>query len=202
MARDYAALLADTPCWGPHTQRVYDQVGVPAQDAALQSRDELIALCEFIEAHDVRSYLEIGVWTGRLVTALQELFDFDLVAACDLGVVEQIGLPLRLPFGTRFLRANSHSDAYVEWRAGLGHIDLVLIDGDHSYEGVRRDWEINRLFPHRFIAFHDITGLDPSCRGVKQLWDELPGDKLELVRPHSELGLSSSRMGIGIVAAG
>jgi len=201
MPRDYARLLADTPCWSRRTQEIYDQIGVPAQDVALQSRDELIALCEFIETHQVRSYLEIGVWTGRVVTALQEIFDFDLVAACDIGFVEQIGLPLRLPFGTRFLRANSHSDAFVEWRAELGHVDLVLIDGDHSYEGVRRDWQINSHFSHRFMAFHDITGVDPTCVGVKQLWEELPGDKLELVRPHRELGLSYSRMGIGIVAS-
>ncbi|PIE17877.1 MAG: hypothetical protein CSA66_05325 [Proteobacteria bacterium] len=201
MGRDYAALLTDTPCWSQRTQHIYDQTGVPLHDVALQAREELVALCEFIAAHDVRSYLEIGVWTGRVVTALHELFDFDLVAACDLGLPERLGLPLRLPFGTRFFRGDSHGDAFVQWRAELGHVDLVFIDGDHSYDGVRRDWEINRRFPHRFLAFHDITGVDRTCRGVKRLWEELPGDKVEILRPNRALSLPFSTMGIGIIAA-
>ncbi len=201
MAPDFAALLAATPCWSRRTQQIYDQVGVPAHDVALQSRDELIGLCEFIAAHRIRSYLEIGVWTGRLITALHELFDFDRVAACDIGAVETLGLNIRLPFGTNFFRGDSHSDDYLHWRAALGPIDLVMIDADHSYDAVRRDFELNRIFPHRFIALHDITGVDPHCVGVKRLWDEIRGDKYEIIRPNRELTLPYSTMGIGIVAS-
>jgi len=84
-------------------------------------------------------------------------------------------------------------------RAGLGQIDLVLIDANHAYHAVRRDLERNRLFPHRFLALHDICGARASTRGVRRLWHELDhGRKLEIVRPHRELGLEHSLMGLGI----
>jgi len=51
-----------------------------------------------------------------------------------------------------------------------GPFDLVLIDGDHSREAVRRDWETVR--PHaRAVAFHDIV--DAYCPGVRETWQEL-----------------------------
>lgn len=176
---------------------MYRALEVPLDDCILQNREELIGLCEHIAAQGIRRYLEIGIWTGRLISTLHRLFDFDVVAAADLGVAEGLGLPLRLPFGATFFRGDSTSTAYRQWRSGLGPLDLVLIDGDHSYAGVRRDFEINRAFPSRWLAFHDILGGEPSTEGVGIFWRELAGDKIEIVRPHLELGRRST-MGIGL----
>jgi hypothetical protein len=195
--RDFAAELAHVPCW--NRQAEFNRIrrgGSPDVDVALQNRAELVRLCEWIEAMGVRSYLEVGVWTGRLLTALHGLFRFERVAACDLGWAEARGLRIQLPPEAELLRASSRSPEYVAWRERLGPIDLVLIDGDHRYEAVRADFEVNRALPHRFLAFHDVANTHPSERGVKQLWEELPGPhKLELVRP---LPVSRWRMGIGI----
>lgn len=199
MGRDFRRLLQGVPCWNRRTQAIYEQHGVPLHGVVLQSRAELALLCELIEREGVRSYLEIGVWTGRLVTALHELFDFDRVAAADIGVVESLGLPLRLPFGVDFFHGDSHSAAFVAWRRALGPVDLVLIDGDHRYDAVRADWELARRSPCRLIAFHDIVGDDPGSAGVRRLWRELEGDKIELVAPNDELGQRESTMGIGVV---
>lgn len=193
--RDFAREIDGERCWDQKAEFHWRTRGVPAVDGVLQNRAELVLLCEWIAAANVRRYLEIGIWTGRLLSLLQRLFQFDTVAACDLGSARALGLPLHLPAGTDLLEASSHSPAYLAWRARHGAFDLVLIDGDHSYDGVRRDFDINRMLPHRFLAFHDIANTHPRVEGVKRLWEELPGHKLELVRP---LPVSRWSMGIGI----
>ena len=200
--RDLRAALAGTKCWDLQTQALYEQHGEALEDCALQNREELLGLCEFIRARGIRSYLEIGVWTGRTVQALHRIFDFDKVAVCDHGWARQRGLPMHVPAAADWLQADSDSPEFLRWREGLGQVDLVLIDANHRYHAVKRDFEINRRFPHRFLALHDITGFHPATRGVARLWRELEGEKLEIVRPHRELGVEDSTMGIGIWSAG
>lgn len=197
-SRDWRAQLAGVRCWDAGVQAVFEARGEPAVDCALQNREELIGLCEFIYTHRIRSYLEIGIWTGRVVGALHRIFDFDRVAACDHGWAESFGLPAATPPDCRLLRADSDSPEFLAWRASLGPVDLVLIDANHAYRAVARDFEINRAFPHRFLALHDITGYHRATAGVARLWREIEGNKLEIVRPHLELGLDHSTMGIGL----
>lgn len=202
MTRDLRAELAPYGCWDRTTETLLRRHGEPLQDRILQNREELLGLCAFIGERRVRSYLEIGIWTGGLVRALHALFQFDRIAACDHGWAERLGLRIRLPRGTRFLRADSDSAAFRRWRAALGHVDLVLIDANHAYAAVQRDHSINRAHPHRFLAYHDIAGTrQRRTDGVARFWAELDGPRLEIVRPHRELGLDHSVMGIGIWGA-
>jgi len=200
--RDFRRALEGYRCWDRECQEVFEARGEAVVDAILQNREELVGLCEFFEAHQVRSYLEIGIWTGGLVTALHEIFRFDLVAACDHGYARRFGLPIRVPAGVRLFEGESASDAYRTWRRALGPIDFVLIDANHSYHAVRRDFEINRSFQQRFLALHDITGARRQTAGVARLWREIEdGSRTEIVRPDRELGLDHSTMGIGIWSA-
>lgn len=50
-------------------------------------------------------------------------------------------------------------------------IDLILIDGDHSYEGVSHDFETALTLKPKLIAFHDIVS--DACPGVVQFWQEI-----------------------------
>ncbi|MEI7682658.1 MAG: class I SAM-dependent methyltransferase, partial [Betaproteobacteria bacterium] len=48
-------------------------------------------------------------------------------------------------------------DVVDQVRQLAGHLDLLFIDGDHSYEGVKSDWEAYRrlLRPGAIIVMHD-----------------------------------------------
>ena len=52
-------------------------------------------------------------------------------------------------------------------------IDFIFIDGDHTYEGVKRDYEMYAplLKKGGAIAFHDIGKNEEG--GVSRLWEEL-----------------------------
>lgn len=76
-------------------------------------------------------------------------------------------------------------------------LDLLFIDGDHTYAGVTQDLAMYGplVKPGGFIAFHDINDTDVhrqfGCE-VHRLWQELPGGKKEF-NVHGKWG------GIGVV---
>ncbi|MEQ9318413.1 MAG: class I SAM-dependent methyltransferase [Polyangiaceae bacterium] len=195
--------LAGERCWDLRTERIYRAVGEPLDDCMLQCRAELEELCRFIDEKGIRSYLEIGIWTGRTVSALHGLFDFDLVAVCDHRWAEQCGMPIRVPDATRTYWGDGDSEGFLTFRESLGHVDLVLIDANHSYRGVRRDFEIQRAFPHKYLAFHDIAGTRArKTNGVARFWRELDeGHKREILIPNAAIGAREPTMGIGIWSA-
>lgn len=52
--------------------------------------------------------------------------------------------------------------------------DLVLLDADHSYDGVKDQHEFYAPYATKVVAFHDIAGLR-DCEGVRDYWLELAG---------------------------
>lgn len=103
------------------------------------------------------------------------------------------------------LRADSHNAqtfASVEGLLGGRMFDFIFIDGDHTYEGVRQDYEQYRklLAPGGVIGFHDIVPnvTDPDCQ-VPRFWRELRATEKtsEFVENPAQPGA-----GIGIVLPG
>lgn len=78
------------------------------------------------------------------------------------------------------------------------YLDLLFIDGDHSYDGVKADFINYRGFVRKggAIAFHDIADTAiHTVAGVevRRLWLELDGEKYEFVQPGAPWG------GIGVL---
>ena len=95
------------------------------------------------------------------------------------------------------IRANSHSPhAITTVRRLLGNrpLDLLFIDGDHSYDGVKTDFEMYAplVSSNGIIAFHDIVE-GPGSAGVPRFWREL-----KQTRPHREFVKNWQQGGWGI----
>ncbi len=78
-------------------------------------------------------------------------------------------------------------------------IDLLFIDGDHSYEGVKSDWEAfaPHVNPFGVVVFHDTTWdlergpeWDGNRLGVPQFLEELRADGYPIITINEHCGLS------------
>lgn len=100
----------------------------------------------------------------------------------------------------RCLALDSHDAAtpdIVKSTFGNESVDLLFIDGDHTYEGVKQDYFMYRelVRPGGIIAFHDVLDSkfhhDAGCF-VDRFWKELPPHKAEIIAGNGQWG------GIGV----
>lgn len=193
--------------------------GFYARIHALQDPEELTELARIVQRLAPKVVVEIGTAKGgTLFVWCRAASEAEIIVSIDLPGGD-IGL-----MGGRFiggyhakraklyrefiydrprttmalLRSDSHDSATVDalQRVLQGRpIDFLYIDADHSYEGVKTDYEMyGRLVrPGGLIAFHDILTSD-DAHEVGKLWKELTTPaKLEIL--HHPKG----RMGIGVL---
>ena len=100
------------------------------------------------------------------------------------------------------LRADSHKTETLEQVEAVLHgrkVDFIFIDGDHTYEGVKKDFEMYSPLVKEggIIAFHDIVVHPPEtgCE-VSKFWREIRDDydSEEIVKDWSQ-----NWGGIGVV---
>jgi predicted O-methyltransferase YrrM len=184
---------------------------------AWQVRSELGRLLATVQSDRPRTVLEIGTALGGT------LFGFAQMAAPDALLVT-IDLPAgnfgggyyparrylyrRFGHGRQIIHpilGDSHSEgtvAQVQELLGGRSVDLLFIDGDHEYEGVRKDHDLYAplVRPGGLIAFHDIVPGDANLvGGVPRFWAEFK-------RSHEATELVESwdqqAYGIGVVRVG
>ena len=194
-----------------------------------QNHEELEQLLTILQSRPVRTVVEIGTGNGGTFFLLSQAAQPGaLVVSLDLPGGEFGGGYPRWRsffyrgFATRgqriaLLRKDSHKQETLEHlKKALGshQIDFLFIDGDHSYSGAKRDFEMysNLVAPDGLIAFHDVVpgpsipdrlrdrhGDDISCVGdVPRFWRELAAQfpTTELVADWNQ-----GRFGIGLLEA-
>jgi predicted O-methyltransferase YrrM len=158
----------------------------------MQKKSEILQLLKRVRPLDLQTACEIGAAGGGTTFLLSRVARADaLIVSIDRNVPP--GLARAAELWARpgqvavTMSGNSQSEKTVrDVQALLGRrkLDLLFIDGDHSYEGVSRDYLLYRelVRPGGLIAFHDIVpdhltrfGQVTKARagGVSRLWQEL-----------------------------
>lgn len=98
-----------------------------------------------------------------------------------------------------FLGDSTSSDS-IKYGNDNGPYDIVFIDGDHTYEGVKKDFYNYKHLATKLIVFHDIDKEgqllnNDDTVGVGIFWEEIKDqcNYIELICPHQR------GMGIGIL---
>lgn len=152
-------------------------VKLALEKKAQQHPKELEKLLIFLDSMPNKKIaVEIGSYDGGCLHAYKEIFE--MVFSIDLE--ERSGLE-----GVTYIIEDSQK-ALPILKDGIGgkntKIDFLMIDGDHSYAGVKADFELYHKLVRKggVIAFHDILDTplhrELFCR-VDLFWDEINKDE-------------------------
>ncbi len=183
--------------------------------APWQYPEELVQLAKEIEIRRPRTVVEIGTASGgTLFLACCLATDDALLVSLDLPDGEFGGGfpnwkgPLYKEFArghqtVEIIRGNSHSqevEAQLQNVIGNRKIDYLFLDGDHTYDGVKKDFETYSKFldEDAIVAFHDIVSdkTVPPNHFVSVYWNEI---KQKYSHKEFIRDLRQSKLGLGVL---
>jgi len=144
----------------------------PYEVFTMQLRDEIKILTNLVEKERPQSVLEIGTAKGgsfyiwsRHLDSVDRLISLDLPGGRFGGGYDEQKTEIFREFSPSkkmdFVRADSHQSSTYNKVSDLvdGGIDFLFIDGDHTYEGVKQDFEMygELVSEGGIIALHDIA---------------------------------------------
>ena len=138
-----------------------------------QSFREINILWNIIQKLNPKNIIEIGVAKGgsnkllELAAPNARMFLIDILDS-------SAKLEKKLRSNIDYLFYDSHKKETIDSIKKVlngDNVDFLYIDGDHTYEGAKQDYEVfGELVQHGIIAFHDIV----SCPiGAGKVWNEI-----------------------------
>ena len=179
----------------------------------IQIKEEFIELLKIFKDLNPKYILEIGTANGGTLFCYSKLANPDAtIISIDLPEREFEGgypewkIPIYQAFAKEdqklyLLRKESHQQETLEEVKKIlngNQLDFLFIDGDHSYEGVKKDFKMYSPLVRKggIIAFHDIINNDPTRLdiGVPKFWLEVKDRYL-----FKEIIIDKINYGIGIL---
>lgn len=178
-----------------------------------QEYTEIKELCRRVKEHKPKVIAEIGTWNGgtfyvwtRTNPEAEKIISIDLPDGDYGGGYDEKRIKFFSEFASdrkntslSFIRGDSKSKSTVEMlKSELGDrtIDFLYIDGDHTYEGIKKDFEIysSLMSSDGIVGFHDIN-THKEGYGVIQYWNEIKQNYKyeEFIKPGSRV------MGNGLI---
>lgn len=149
--------------------------------------------------YKINSYLEVGCrWGGTFIITSELLrtknkklksYACDIIQMSDvLTEYQKLGKFTYINDSSLNLTKESVQDS----------VDLILIDGDHSYDGVKKDFEnCLKLYSPKYVAFHDI--LSDACPDVVRFWNEIKENYQHYEFTEQYKSVSGNFLGIGLI---
>jgi predicted O-methyltransferase YrrM len=164
-----------------------------------QVPSEYVELLLFLKNQKAETYLNIGIGKGgSFITEVYIQETLKKAVAIDNASYYGSDQQLAIDENLMWLKKNTTAevefnniDSFEYLTNCKEKFDIIFIDGDHSYEGVRKDYDnsLPLLNNDGYIIFHDITS--KGCPGVVRIWNEIKNEKsIEFV--------DSDTCGIGI----
>ena len=185
--------------------KIYSFVSDGFQLGMRQNYEEIEAFSLFLEKLNVNNFLEIGTDQGGSFLIFNKLsrgikISIDLphskYGLCNFDINNR-NKALQTDKNVYLIEADSHDQetlTSVEKILNGKMLDFLFIDGDHSYNGVKRDFELySKLVKQNgVIAFHDINRsrtYEGELLNVWEFWNSLKGDKIEFKSSHFSGGI-------------
>lgn len=172
-----------------------------------QEHTELKNLSESVIKHNPKVIVEIGTWNGGTFFVWCRIFPkADNIISIDLPDGQYGGGYdiKRIKFFREFVRDRSNTvldfirgdskspESIKNLKEILGEkkIDFLYLDGDHTYEGIKKDFEIYKdmMADDGLIGFHDINTYKDGHE-VYKFWNEIKSDykNEEYIKPGSSI---------------